>query len=205
MHQPTKESFLNDVKNHEITILKDDGLYRHICMSKGSFDQKYYIITFPGGLLFTGDMGTYEFERTEDMFSFFRTGISDNGDIGINSAYWAEKCKSESVFGNGIREFSPEHFKENVKFFWEEYFTDKETTEAKEVWEEINSSILNCEDAEWDCVASLNNFSTYGIKTDFDFGDFWESSVDLKTYNFLWCLYAIVFAIKMYESVKVNN
>ena len=199
-----RKEFLKSVKNHQIEILKDDGIYRHIkCQEPGTWNHGFEIITFPGGLLYTGDMGTYEFERVEDMFYFFRSGISKTGEININSGYWEEKCKSESLFGDGIKNFNPVVFKENVKEYFETYFEDDDSEEKKEVWDEIEEQILDyTEDSEWSLVSALNNFSTMGIETDFDFDDLWESSVNSKTYHFIWCLWAIVWTIQKYDEVK---
>ena len=207
MNQPTKERFLKDIKDHQIEIIKDDGVYRHIkCQSPDTWNMGFYIITFPGGLLYTGDVGTYEFERIEDMFRFFRSGIDEKtGDINISSAYWAEKCLSESIFGNGIKEFDPELFKERIKEYFEQYYEDNDSKEKETVWEEIKSQILDfSEDSEWSLVAALNNFSLYhGIDTEFAFYDFWDGFSGMsKTFHFIWCLYAIVWTIQKYDEIK---
>ena len=203
MNQPTKKTFLEDIKNHQIEIIKDDGLYRHIkCNVPGTWTMGFHVITFPNGLLYTGDMGTYEFERIEDMFRFFRSGINEEtGDINISSAYWAEKCYSESVYGNGIREFDPELFKEQIKDHFESYYEDSNTEEKEIVWEEIKSQILDyTEDSEWSLIAAFNDFSSM---TDFEFSDFWDGfSCMSKTLHFIWCLYAIVWTVQKYDEAK---
>lgn len=204
MRQPDREEFLKSVKDHQIEILKDDGIYRHIkCQKPETWDRGFEIITFPGGLLYTGDMGTYEFERVEDMFFFFRSGINKTGEISINSGYWEEKCKSESIFGGGIKKFDSDLFKENVKEYFETYYEDVESEEKEKVREEIQEQIFNyTEDSEWSLVSALNRFTTYSIETKFDFTDFWESSVNSKTYYFIWCLWAIVWTVQKYDEVK---
>ena len=203
MDQPTRESFLKNVKDHQIKILKDDRVYRHIkCNKPGTWNMGFEIITFPNGLLFTGDMGTYEFERTNDMFSFFRSGIDEEGDININPYYWSEKCLAESVFGQGIEKFDSELFIENVTDYFNSYFEDNNSEEKQLVWEEIENQILNGEEYEWELISALNNFTTYGIDTKFDFTDFWEDPYESKTYHFIWCLYAIVWTIKEYDKLK---
>lgn len=70
---PTLEGFLNDVKNHELTIHKDDGVYRHITLRNSETNAFYFnVTTFPNYLVITGDMGSLTFSRVEDMFMFFR-------------------------------------------------------------------------------------------------------------------------------------
>lgn len=209
----TKERFIEDTKDHKLTIKKDDGFYRHLHLSSGSSDQYYEIITYPNGLIIRGDMGSYVFERLEDMFCFFRDGKDDY--LGINTGYWAEKVTSESMFGNGVREFSPEVFREHVKEEFDQYYEDTPDDDLEKmfVWEEIEDQVLSAEDSEWDCVSKLNDFDLYPYKyfnenedyitipegRRFDFGDFWECSCNEKTYNYVWCLYAIVLAVRMYD------
>lgn len=196
---PTKESFLQDVKDHKLTVLHNDGLYRHLNFRGKDFTYWFEIITYPDGLVMRGDMGFWIFERTEDMFKFFR---HPNGELEINTGYWAEKCKSQSVFGNGIREFNPDGFRERVKNYWEEYFDEKtDTEEAKEVWESIEDQILSGEDAEWDLVSRLNYFDCEG----FEFTDFWENTVMKKTYHFVWACYAIAWAVRVWDEWAISD
>jgi hypothetical protein len=71
----TEEVFLKDVEKHEMKVLLDNGLYRHLrfaATGQYSWNQWFEIITWPGKLAYSGDMGTYVFERIEDMFEFFR-------------------------------------------------------------------------------------------------------------------------------------
>lgn len=215
IHECTKERFIEDTKNHKLTIKKDDGLYRHLHLSAGSCNQYYEIITYPDGLMIRGDMGSYVFERIEDMFCFFRDAKDDF--LSINTGYWAEKVTAESVFGNGIKEFSSDVFREAVKEEFEQYYEGVPDNDPEKmfVWEEIDSQVLSCDDSEWDCVSRLNDFDLYPYKyfdeeenyvtipegKRFDFCDFWENSCNVKTYNYVWCLYAIVFAIRLYDEV----
>ena len=196
MKTPTTESFLNDVKDHKITIIKDDGVYRHIEMSKGgpnSWDQRYEITTWPEHICYSGDMGTYVFNRTTDMFNFFR-----QKELGINTGYWAEKCISESVFGNGIRKWSTELFRERVLEWIKDTLHLESTEEIPEEYLDEAYSLLSAED-EWECITAYREFSSEL----FDLTDFFDGFSGMeKTYHFIWCLYAIVFAIQCYDKEK---
>lgn len=99
------ERFLKSGGNHQLTrIYLDRGNHRHI--SFRSVDENgqrsgfywYDLVTFPGAggewgtLVFRGDMGTFVFSRTTDMFQFFRIPSA----FGLkfptpNLGYWAEK------------------------------------------------------------------------------------------------------------------
>jgi hypothetical protein len=56
----TKETFLRDVKDHQMTILKDDGVFRCIEFRNPADRGTYffYLTTFPGRLVISGDCGT---------------------------------------------------------------------------------------------------------------------------------------------------
>lgn len=87
------ETFKADTRRHAITVVKDDGLYRHIIMSTpGTFAWRWEVITWPGSLAIRGDIGMpLVFTREPDMFEFFATGTYDDGYPMINPSYWAEK------------------------------------------------------------------------------------------------------------------
>jgi len=203
MNNLTEKRFLDCVKNHKLTILKDEGVYRHIRMKDPKdYNQYYEIITYSGGLLYRGDMGDYVFERIEDMFNFFADGINDDGSIKINEGYWAEKCVAH---GSGIEEFNYDLFQKAVKDRFEDYYENSEDDvddidEKQCVWEEIENQLFtedNC-GSETLCLNSVWNFdSDYNVERLFE--DFFEHNLSEYTYHFQWCLYAIVYAIKEYR------
>ena len=109
-------SFTKGTVNHKMTILNEDGVYRHLRFkTPGTFNLYFDIITFPGNLMITGDMGTWSFSRIEDMFKFFRSKERH-----ICPDYWAEKLTSvdRNSYINSIKfgheEFSEKKLRENV-------------------------------------------------------------------------------------------
>ncbi|WP_050514089.1 MULTISPECIES: hypothetical protein [Streptomyces] len=82
--------FARDTAQHEMTVLHDDGLYRHLRFSsrpKGYGEYWFDLITWPGCLTVRGDYGdAYTFTRERDMLPFFRARSGD-----INPHYWAQK------------------------------------------------------------------------------------------------------------------
>lgn len=72
----TVERFLQDVADHKMTVVMDNGVYRHLRFansdSKLAFNQWFDIVTWPGFLAYSGDMGCFVFSRLKDMFEFFR-------------------------------------------------------------------------------------------------------------------------------------
>ena len=70
----TEARFLGDVDWHVMTVLRDDGVHRHIRLKRPDSGSYWFdLITWPGTLCIDGDCGTYVFRRLEDMFQFFRT------------------------------------------------------------------------------------------------------------------------------------
>lgn len=154
------ERFASDVANHEMTVLRDEGLYRHVRFQRVTVNEEtgkrersssywFDLITWPGCLAITGDMDSYLFARTDDMFGFFRLHGG-----GINPGYWAEKIRAGSV----VREYSEDQFKRLVAEDAEEYEKDHPGLAAA-----IKVDILDDPDTAFEDGARrlLDNFS-YG-------------------------------------------
>lgn len=194
------KEFLNQVKKHELKILRDEGLYRHIRLAAPETLNAYFeIITWPGHLCFTGDMGTYVFKRLEDMFSFFRTEIGTFPRI--NPGYWGEKLQAVDTHV-GYKKFDVEAFLENVFEIYEESL-DKDTVNEKEFRnkkQQLAEAVFSAHlDSGEPGVFNKTRdwFEEQGLQI-----DLWEVSCLEYTYHFLWCCYAIQWAIGKYDEVK---
>ena len=206
MNHPTRTSFLSDVAEHQLTILKDDGVFRHMVLSKGSFEHRFEITTWPQHLCISGDMGCYVFSRVQDMFSFFR---QSGDDWGVNASYWEEKVLAECKT-DGTREFDAKEADQRLEHFLQWFIEGLDPTNEEEA-EAINSATnavkeftQNRENAEWDVVYRLNNWDEEeagGMTLD----DFWDGWKDPFTYRFIWCCYAIVFAIRQYDEATQSK
>ncbi|HEY9410227.1 MAG TPA: hypothetical protein VIP77_11660 [Jiangellaceae bacterium] len=94
----SKARFLRESSQHRMTVLHDDGLYRHLRFADPRSGWGFYwfeLITTPNTLIFRGDGESFVFSRLEDMFKFFRTGLGRDGSIDINPQYWSEKLTSD--------------------------------------------------------------------------------------------------------------
>lgn len=101
--------FARDTANHQMTVLHDDGYYRHLRFANPDSSLYWYeITTTPGQLVFSGDGESYAFRLAQDMFEMFRQSAAASGDI--NPQYWAEKCRT----GNA-RSYSRERFEGYVE------------------------------------------------------------------------------------------
>ena len=117
-----EECFLRCVPKHRLTIIKDDGVYRHLRFKQPGRTAYYFdIITWPGCLCIEGDCGSYTFKRLHDMFEFFRREPGDyarNKTLSINPDYWAQKLEAQSCNGRSpgnVRRWSPKRFEEVAK------------------------------------------------------------------------------------------
>jgi len=105
------ERFYQETAHHELTVLLDQGLYRHLRMMPPktmSSSYWYEIITWPGNLVFRGDGESFAFARVQDMFEFFRSGLYKDGSVHINATYWAEKLTSNREC---VKTYDEEKFK----------------------------------------------------------------------------------------------
>lgn len=165
--QHVKEHIPNDLANHVIHVKHQDGLYRHyICQSPGTWNMGFCVVTWPGCLCYTGDMGEFLFERTEDMIAFMRGSC-------MSYCYAAEKCTA--ACRDGIREFSPIEFKKEVA----RAIADCDDPDMIEELEEV----LTAEhDNEHSAMEAL-------FGTDYFGGDLPDCNE--YTERFLWCLHAL--------------
>jgi hypothetical protein len=84
-------------------VHRDDGIYRHLKFSRnGSNSYRFDLVTWPGYLSVTGDMGTWTFGRIADMFDFHGQPFRAARKFLINPGYWSEKF--EAGAGRGRRE-----------------------------------------------------------------------------------------------------
>lgn len=191
---PTMESFLKDVQGHTMKVLVDNGVYRHLRFSRdGSSCYHFEIVTWPGYLAYVGDMGAFTFRRLEDMFEFFRVDLKAKHVI--NPSYWAEKVVAEEK-GSGIESFSVEKFRQAVFSDVRSHLELEENAEIPEEIQDELGTILHSVD-EWECVTSLRDYDG-----DLNFNDFWEHDVQEYSYSYIWCCYALVWAISMFDIHK---
>lgn len=192
-------------------VLREDGVNRHLRFKQPSTNCYYFdLITWPGCLCLTGDMGTYVFKRLDDMFEFFRTDRQHAAGDGlkINRSYWSEKLiavDSSGRRGGSAVEFSPEKFQRMIKEQLVTWWREKELTseERKELRKEVESEILSaCHDGETRAFDAVNDFShTVGGRT-YQFQDWWEVNCTDYTFHFTWCCYALAWGIRQYDAAK---
>jgi hypothetical protein len=183
--------FTIDTSDHAMEVALDQGVYRHLRFRKPGTGLYWYdLITAPGQLTFRGDIGTYVFSRTEDMFAFFEGSSS-----GINPGYWAEKLQAQDVH-SPAREYSRDLFVAHViEDFWH---SRHRLADAAGVWREIREELLDecgpSEDQNAAITAALD-FRHDG----FEFNDVAYWRLTDYSHHYLYSLHAIVAGIRQYR------
>lgn len=217
MNEETDYRFLLDTANHRLKIIRDDGLYRHLRMQQPGTSFYYYdVITWPGYLTVTGDMGTWTFSRIADMFNFFGGWTG-----GINTGYWSEKleagagCSARELLA---KEYDHDAFCKSLKESLSEYLEEGEDAaqEEDDDWEDdddtSDSDKSKIREAVRDlCRAGFNNeWEAYQAVYDADWPEGWSAwdvcgGLTFKTYtsHFRWILFAITWAISKYHNAKI--
>lgn len=187
-------AFPRDVAEHEMTVLRDDGLYRHLRFQKPStYVYWFEVVTWPGTLTIRGDMGTFVFARLTDMFEFFRP------ERPINPGYWAEKLQAGST--EGVKVWSPEAFAAHVKESFDEWAEgeDRADDDRADEWQLVESVVLDHADDEREAMSALRLRGPLLGPHD-PFQDAWEWDCREWTVQYLWCCHAILWAVARYEA-----
>lgn len=208
-HTCPPERVAHDLAGHEMTIILDDGIHRHIRFKRPTSGTYWFdLITYPGALVIDGDCGTYVFRRLEDMFEFFRADRRD-GKLRINPGYWGEKLQAVAKHG-GYTEFDEERFDRVVKEYLVEWMRDNRdrTTrqQRRDLWDSVMSEVIGA-DSDSDGFrkqAAAGDFyhPINGNVRSFCFRDWWEHDVQRYTFQYIWCCYAIAWGIERYDSFK---
>ncbi|MGP9725420.1 hypothetical protein ACT3SZ_15525 [Corynebacterium sp. AOP40-9SA-29] len=187
--------FAAATKNHELTILHDDGLYRHCRMAQpGTGIWSWNIITWPGHLAITGDIGDgWTFSRLADMFDFFGPctyGYYDDQSPFINVGYWAEKLGQAQR--TAWKKYDDEEFLRIVRECVAEKVKEGDLTplEAREFVEDAEMNALS-----EDMAISWGTDHPAAVGT-----DFWETDLHRPDTHFIYALYAIVTTITAYRA-----
>lgn len=209
-----RERFAREGADHKMTVLHNEGLYRHIRMKHPQRSEYWYeLVTWPGNLVFRGDGTSFAFSRATDMFAFFAHGLRKDGTIDIEPQYWEEKITSDR---DNIQGWDSELF---VKDLWTEVASIIESGAVHEDQEQRFRAevqeMLDCEQYDTCDLAlrMLDDFNFWNDKShehDYryrseavQFTDSWEWVPKCTTYDwwYLWACHGIVHGVKEFYAV----
>ncbi|WP_147378628.1 hypothetical protein [Mycobacteroides abscessus] len=190
----TPEKMLEiSTRDHQMTVLRDDGLYRHIRFAKpGTGIWRFDLVTWPGHLVITGDLEDFHFARIPDMFEFFRKPVGY-----VNPHYWAEKLqgpvRSMSFSRDVFKRLVFDHFRDWCR--WND-------GPHRPLWRAICNEVLLDEYGEMGDETMAHYALTQFRHGDFEFTDSWEWELKDYDFHFLVALHAIVWGINRYDAAK---
>lgn len=196
--------FAADTRSHEMTVLLDQGLYRHLRFeSPDGSGYRFDLHTSPNRLMFHGAVGTYVFSvwPTEDMFSLFRDSpVGDQPNFG----YWNEKLVAWSEpaiqFSNGLFDKQVAHELAEAECDWPGVTDD---------WTEKTSGFFAVYDVETEQGA---RYATYDFSYRHEDAEPWESPfkfsdsarwvLDDYDWRYLWTCHAALYGISQFNAAK---
>jgi hypothetical protein len=194
--------FARDTAEHEMTILHDDGLYRHIRFERKDSSGYWFSLTsWPQKLAVNGSVGTYVFSRMEDMFEFIRTSCS----TGVpNHTYWDEKIVAA---GEPAITYSMDLLEKEVAEYFVETEAEKHWPGVTEAWNEKVNGFL----AEYDTTnehGARHALHDFTYKPDdapdggepFQFYDTQDWTLQDYDWKYLWCCHAAMWGISQYDA-----
>lgn len=193
------KTFHEESAEHVLTVLHDDGLYRHLRMAApGPRMWSWDIVTWPGHLATSGDIADgYTFSREPDMIGFFgqpkglRPYFSD-GAPSIDFRYWAEKLQGEQR--DTVKEYKHELFVEYVK----ETLEDEKEYGEELAQERIDELVAEARVAEENPLGALAWLEQYPDH----FSEPWDHSFRDYTFTFQLACYAVNAAVQAYLKHK---
>lgn len=189
------KTFREESAGHQLKVLHDDGLYRHLRMAEpGTRMWSWDIVTWPGHLATSGDVADgYTFSREPDMIGFFgkekglRPYFSD-GAPSIDFRYWAEKLQGEQR--DTVKEYKHDLFVQYVK----ETLEDEKEYGEELSQERIDELVAEARGADENPLGALQWLEQYPDH----FSDPWDHSFRDYTFTFQLACYAVNAAVQAY-------
>lgn len=197
--EPSNADFLRHVEGHKLTVHLDNGVHRHLTFRRPGTNNRYFnITTWPGYLAISGDMGCYVFARLSDMFEFFRNDMGK-----INPSYWAEKLQADQR-GSGHMEFSERLYRRAIVTDFKAHYPQG-TPDRMRIWRDVRYELLYWSQPSSVAEAVSNAIGHRDHNGVSAFSEFWDHRLEDYTYHFIWCCWAIQWAIARYDEHKADE
>lgn len=198
--EQARAHFRADTADHTMQVLRDDGLYRHLRFSRAGFEFRSYevehiskpsvffrfdLVTWPGYLAITGDIGDYVFCRIADMVEFFG---DERGYV--NYDYWAEKLVAPAG-RSSVLTFSERRYRQQVEGWISEQEDPTVVAAAREqLLGPLDERLLDLRSAH----ELLRDFEHDGV----GITDAWEWDLTDYEHRYLYCCCAIAWGVREY-------
>jgi hypothetical protein len=194
----SRRIFEASTPRHEMTVLHEADLYRHVRFAQPvphSWNYAYSLVTWPGYLSISGDLESFTFCRTADMFRFFASGQ------GINPHYWGEKLVAPRGRA-AVQVYSPELYRKRVgEWLADELNEIDDDRRQASLREAVREQLLDEDDIEHSedaAYMALRDFRHAGVEipdvTEWDLRD-WD-------HHFLVACWAIRRGVEAYWAAK---
>lgn len=188
--------FAGEVSALEMTVLLDQGLYRHLRFQRPGWGVHWFdLVTWPGALAVRGDVDGFMFACQKDMFAFFR-GSAHQGRP--NVGYWAEKSEGGT---SACRAYDEGVFKQAVLQDVHERADERPAGLLLELHRELFDSWLGVSTAEETAHAALDQFEYEG----FEFYDTWEWDFRDWDWHFRRACHRVLWGIGQYDAAKQQD
>lgn len=212
----SRDRFKRDAKAHTMTVLHNEGLYRHLRLrnpAPGRSEYWYDVVTWPGNLAIRGDFGqSYVFSVATDMFEFFAHHLHKDGSVEIDPQYWSEKLSS----GDQSRKYDDEVFKDDFREqarqmieggYIEEDQKDRflaaiEEFFENEIYHDASTAIMSVESFEfWNNEEHEHSHKYRNEAIRFEEPWEWINHSTAYEWSYLWACWGIMRAVKEFYSV----
>lgn len=188
--------FARETAGHEMTVLHDDGLYRHLRFApEGSSLYWWDLITWPYNLIVNGSHGSFHFCRfgpdTEDMLVLFRDSRAGGS---INPQYWEEKLRAGAAKGWSESKFRAWVIEEAADL--ESRYPGTVEAVGEQILNSDECSTEYAETARWACGQFRHGDVTL------PFPDEWDLSFEEFDWRYLWQCHAVVAGIARYDTAR---
>lgn len=191
--EKARDRFERDTRDHEMTVLHDDGVYRHLRFKQPESSFYWFdLVTWPGYLTICGDVETYTFCRTNDMFTWF------GGDARISPEYWAQKLSGPPR--DLSRSYSHDVLRARVLDWARDHC---EWGDGEAIYPALLAGAL-----EREILHDYTQFEQEGrerlqlLEEAVGYMDCWEWRLRDFDPVFLWCCWAIVRGIAQYQAAR---
>lgn len=189
-----RKVFASVTGENEMTVLHDDGLYRHVRFARpGTSLYSYSLVTWPGYLAISGDCESFVFRRVPDMFEFFEHMAPDQ----INPCYWAEKLAAPC--NGSVKTYSHERLHAKVREWFDAVSVSMPAERRDGLRRALHEQILGDEDVEYS-----EDAARIALR-DFEHDELWidgTSDWQLRDWDhhFLYACWAIRTGIERYRA-----